>query len=219
MRVGFIGFDQIGREAASRLLEAGHQLTVYDPLREIPETLVSAGAIAAKSIPDVCHSAEAVITMLPNDEAAEAVILGTGGVVETLPRSAIHIGSSTVSVECADAIAEAHWNAGRQYISAPVLVGSGLAADAPLIVIAGGREATILQIEPLLSPIGQLAQLGGWPSNANLIHLGAMCDDSTLSQLLARYPELCARQDASQLARRAPPFSHSLDIENKGVLQ
>ena len=175
--------------------------------------------MVADNIRDVCRSADAVFTMLSNDEVAEAVILGTAGVVESLPRSAVHIGSSTISVRCSDVIVEAHWNAGKQYISAPVLVGSGLAADVQLIVIAGGREAMILQIEPLLSPIGQLAQLGGWPSIANRIHLGAMGEDSSLSQLLARHPELCAGQGPSQLARRAPPFSHSLDIETKGVLQ
>ena len=176
MRVGFIGLDHTGQAMASRLLKAGHQLTVYDPVREIPEALASAGGIAANSIQDACRSADAVFTMLPNDEAAEAVILGPGGVVESLPREAIHIGSSTVSVECADAIVEAHWDAGQQYVSAPVLVGSGLDADEQLLVIAGGCEATIFQIEPLLSPIGQLAQLGGWPSDANLVQLGATCD-------------------------------------------
>ena len=46
-------------------------------------------------------------------------------------------------------------------------------AEEQLLVIAGGREATIIQIEPLLRQIGQVAQLSGWPSDANLVQLGA----------------------------------------------
>ena len=214
MRVGFIGLHHTGEAMASRLLKAGHQLTVYDPVREIPETLESAGGSVAKSIQDACRSADAVFTMLPNDEVTEAVILGPGGVVESLPQNAIHIGSSTVSVECSDRIVEAHWDAGKQYVSAPVLVRSESTAEVQLLVIAGGRDATITQIEPLLSPIGQLAQLSGWPSDANLVQLGAECVGSTLFQFLARHPELCASQDWSQLVR--PAFPH---IETKGVLQ
>ena len=219
MRVGFIGLDHTGKTMASRLLEAGHELTVYDPAREIPEALASAGASMANSIEDACRSADAVFTMLANDEVTEAVILGPGGVVENLPRKTIHIGSSTVSVECSDRIVEAHWDAGKQYISAPVIVRSDSRAEEQLLVIAGGCEATIVQMEPLLSPIGQLARLSGWPSDANLVQLGADCVGATLFQFLARHPELCARQDRSQLARPASPLARFLDIETKGVLQ
>ena len=184
MRVGFIGLDPTGKAMASRLLKAGHQLTVYDPAREIPEALESAGGSVANSIQDACRWADAVFTMLPNDEVAEAVILRPGGVVESLPRRAVHIGSSTVSVECSDRIVEAHWNAGKQYVSAPVLVGSGSTAEEQLLVIAGASEATIIQIEPLLSPIGQLERLSGCPSDANLIQrplnrAGSTCPNSS----------------------------------------
>lgn len=214
MRVGFIGLDRVGKEMASRLLEAGHRLTVYDFDREIPEALISAGASVAISIQDACRWADAVFTMLLNDEAAEDVIVGPEGVVECLPGKAIHIGSSTVSVECSDRIVEAHWNAGKQYISAPVLVRSQSTAEVPLLVIVGGRAAAIVQVEPLLSPIGQLAQVVGWPSDANLVQLRAKRSGATLFQFLARHLGLRGLQDRPQLASPA-----LIDIEAKGVLQ
>ena len=85
MRVGFIGLDPIGRTMASRLLKAGHQLTLYDPVREIPESLESAGGKVANSVQDACRWADAVFTMLPTDEVAETLILGPGGVAQSLP--------------------------------------------------------------------------------------------------------------------------------------
>ena len=218
-RVGFIGLDRTGTAMATRLLNAGHLVTVYDPARDMPEGLASTGVNAANSLADACRSADVVFTMLPDDEITEAVILGRAGVLESLPRRAIHIGSSTVSVECSDRIVEAHWNAGKQYISAPVLLRSGSAADEQLFVIAGGREATMIEIEPLLSQIGQLAQLSGWPSDANFVQLGADSAGATLFQFLARHPELCARQYRSQFAGPASPLDRFLDIETKGVLR
>jgi 3-hydroxyisobutyrate dehydrogenase-like beta-hydroxyacid dehydrogenase len=113
MRVGFIGLDHTGKAMASRLIKAGHQLTVYDPAGKIPEALEAAGGRMANSVQDACRWADAVFTMLPNDEVTEAVILGPGGVVESLSGKAIHIGSSTVSIECSDRIVEAHWDPGR----------------------------------------------------------------------------------------------------------
>ena len=218
MRVGFIGLDHTGQTMASRLLKSGHQLIVYDAAREVPQMLTSAGAMVANSIQEACGSADAVFTMLPDDEAAEAIILGPGGVVEILSPNAIHIGSSTVSVECSDRIVEAHWDAGKQYVSAPVVIRSESTSDEQLLVIAGGREAAIIKIEPLLNPLGQLSRLHGWPSDANLVQLGAECAGATLFQFLARHPELRARHDRSQLTRPAH-FARFLDIETKGVLQ
>ena len=218
MRVAFIGLDHTGRAMASRLLKAGHQLTVYDPDREIPETLVAAGSVA-NSIQDACRSADAVFTMLTSDEVTEAVILGPDGVVECLPQKAIHIGSSTVSVECSDRIVEAHWDAGKQYVSAPVLANSESRAEDHLLLIAGGCEATIIRIEPLLSSIGELAQLSGWPSDANLVQLGAKSEGATVCQFLARHPDLCARQDRARLAHPVSPLARFFNIETKGVLQ
>lgn len=219
MRVGFIGLEPIGMAMASRLIKAGHRLTMYDPAREIPEAFESAGGRVANSIQDACRWTDAVFTMLPNEEITEAVILGPGGVVESLPGQAIHIGSSTLSVEFSDRIVEAHWDAGKEYVSAPVLVSSEPTAEQPLLLIAGGREATIIQIEPLLSRIGQMAQLTGWPSDANVIHLGANYMGANLFQFLDRHPELCALQHRSQLARPGSPLARFLGIETKGVLQ
>ena len=218
-RVGFIGLDSTGTAMAASLLKAGHLVTVYDPARDIPDSLASTGATAANSIQDACRSADAVFTMLPDDEVTEAVILGRAGVVESLSGKAIHIGSSTVSVECSDRIVEAHWNAGKKYISAPLLVRSEATADEQPLMIVGGREATLIEIEPLLSHIGHVAQLSGWPSDANFVQLGADPAGATLFQFLARHPELSARQYRLAFARPASPLGRLLDLETKGTLQ
>lgn len=174
MRVAFIGLDHVGQEMALSLLEAGHQLTVYDPTSEKAEALACAGAAAANSIAGACCSADAVFSMLAGDEAVETAVFCAGGVVDSLPRDAIHIGSSTISVECSDRLVEAHWDAGQRYIAAPLLGRSNAAAGARLLMIAGGCKQAIAEVQLLFDAIGELTvQLDGWPSEANFIQRSA----------------------------------------------
>lgn len=174
MRVAVIGLDPVGQAMALSLREAGHQLAVYDPSGETPEALASAGAEVANSIASACCTADAVFSMLAGDQAVETAVLGAGGIADSLPRNAIHIGSSTISVECSDLLVEAHWNVGQRYIAAPVLDRSNAAAGAPLLMIAGGCAAVMAEVQPLFDAIGKVTiQLAGWPSRANLVQHSA----------------------------------------------
>jgi 3-hydroxyisobutyrate dehydrogenase-like beta-hydroxyacid dehydrogenase len=176
MRIGFIGLGSIGTQMAVRLVQAGHELTIYDPAEQDAAALTSIGVKVAQSIRDACRWADAVFTMLSTDELVESVVLGRGGVIDSLARHTIHIGSSSVSIECADRLVEAHWNAGKRYVSAPVSVRPTLEVEDHLSVIAAGREEILLRIRPLLNAIGDVtAQFDAWPTDANLLHLSAEC--------------------------------------------
>ena len=73
MRVGFIGLGHMGSGMASSLLQAGHDVTVYNRTPARAGELVKKGAIAASRIAEACD-ADAVITMLANDAAVESVV-------------------------------------------------------------------------------------------------------------------------------------------------
>ena len=97
MKVGFIGLGHMGSGMAANLLKAGHQVTVYNRTLTKVEPLVAQGAKAAASVADACRG-DAIVTMLANDEAVASVTLGEGGIIAGLPKGAIHISSSTISV-------------------------------------------------------------------------------------------------------------------------
>ena len=69
------------------------------------------GRVVVGSVADACRES-AVITMLANDNAVEGLVLGKGGVIDSLPRGGIHISSSTISVALSEALAKAHAKAG-----------------------------------------------------------------------------------------------------------
>jgi 3-hydroxyisobutyrate dehydrogenase-like beta-hydroxyacid dehydrogenase len=98
MKVGFIGLGHMGSGMAANLLKAGHQVTVYNRTLAKVESLVAQGAKAAASVADACRG-DAIVTMLANDEAVASVTLGEGGIIASLPKGAIHISSSTISVD------------------------------------------------------------------------------------------------------------------------
>ena len=173
MQIGFIGLGRMGSGMAADLLRAGHEVTVYNRTPAKAEALAAEGAKVAASIAEACHG-EFVFTMLANDEAAESVVFGDGGILASLPKGAIHISSSTISVALSGRLAAAHAKAGQRYIAATVLGRPEAAAAGKLIVIAAGAPDAVAEVAPLLDAIGQSTTVfGDTPSAANLVKLAA----------------------------------------------
>jgi 3-hydroxyisobutyrate dehydrogenase-like beta-hydroxyacid dehydrogenase len=82
---------------AANLIIAGHEVAVYNRTLGKAEKLVHLGAQAFTQASDVCRG-EAVITMLANDDAVESVVFREQGILAHLPKGAVHISSSTISV-------------------------------------------------------------------------------------------------------------------------
>jgi 3-hydroxyisobutyrate dehydrogenase-like beta-hydroxyacid dehydrogenase len=164
----------MGVGMASSLLKAGHQVTVYNRSRSRAEPLAAEGARIADTVAEACGGAEAVFTMLANDEAVEAVAFGEFGIIANLPRGALHMSSSTISVALSDRLAEEHAKASQSYLSAPVLGRPDRAAGGQLFVIAAGPDHAFEAASPLLDAIGQrTVRFGDKASNANVVKVSA----------------------------------------------
>lgn len=171
MNVGFIGIGRMGAGMAANLLKAGHRVTVYNRTPGKAQSLIAQGAHVALSIAEACQ-ADAVITMLADDEAVESVVLGSGGVVAGLPASALHISSSTISVALSHHLANAHADAGQQFVAAPVFGRPHAAAAGALFVVTGGTTSAVEMAKPLLEAIGQKTfPISDAPEAASLVKL------------------------------------------------
>ena len=82
MDIGFIGLGNIGAHMARRLLEAGHNVVVYDTRQEAIGNLATLGAVAARSPAEVGDTAEIVMASLPTPEVVLNVATGQNGVIE-----------------------------------------------------------------------------------------------------------------------------------------
>jgi 3-hydroxyisobutyrate dehydrogenase-like beta-hydroxyacid dehydrogenase len=144
----------MGTGIAANLLKAGHELTVYNRTRAKAEAFASEGAKVADHISDACRG-DAVITMLSNDDAVESAVYGDGGVLASLPKGAIHVSSSTISVALSKRLAEHHTARGQRYVAAPVFGRPEAAAAAKLFIVAAGSPEAVKTAMPVFDAIGQ----------------------------------------------------------------
>ena len=171
MKLGFIGLGRMGTAMATNLVKAGHEVTVFNRSRGKSSSLIMLGAHEAADLAEACGG-EVVITMLADDEAASAIALGRGGIVDHLPKGAIHLSMSTISVALSKRLAQAHAAAGQRYVAAPVFGRPDMAAAAKLFIVAAGDPAAVDACKSLFDALGQkTSTIGEEPSAANLVKL------------------------------------------------
>lgn len=172
MKLGFVGLGAMGLAMAESLLAHGHELTVYNRSPERAQPLHEAGARIAATPAEAARGAEVVVSMLSDDAAVEAVTLGPNGILSGLPLGAVHVSSSTISVELADRLAATHAASQRGYVSAPVFGRPEAAAARLLWVLAAGPSAAIERALPVLEGLGRgITRLGERAGLANVVKL------------------------------------------------
>lgn len=172
MKVAFIGLGRMGQGMARRILDAGHDLAVFDAVTSQTAMLAAAGARPAASVRDVCRDREIVVTMLVEDAAVGEVALGADGLCAALSRGAIHLVMGTHGVAMIRALATRHAEVGQQLVAAPVLGRPDLAASGQLGIVAGGPDDAVRRCEALLSVMGRRTFLAGpKPESATAIKL------------------------------------------------
>ena len=171
-KIALLGTGNMGAPMARNLLRAGYPVTIWNRTRALAEPLAAEGARIADSIADAARGADVAFTMLANDPAVRDVV--HHGLLHGLARDAIHIGSSTVSVDLARELTDAHAAAGQGYISAPVLGRPEAAEARKLWVIAAGASDPIERCRPLFEAIGRgISVVGAEPWQANLVKISA----------------------------------------------
>jgi 3-hydroxyisobutyrate dehydrogenase-like beta-hydroxyacid dehydrogenase len=170
MKIGFVGLGQMGRGMALRLLEHGHELTVWNRTPSVAQPLAARGASVAER-PEHTLDAEIVITMLADDAAVEAVWIASG-LVDSMPAPATHLNMSTISLSMAQRLCALHGRSGSQYVSAPVFGRPQAAATGQLDIVAAGSRAALGRCVPLFEALGKRwFDLGAEPANANIVKI------------------------------------------------
>src|SRR5579864_5910669 len=153
MEVTVIGLGRMGSGIAKSLLRAGHRVTVHNRTRERAEALRADGAIVAATLAEACRN-EVLFTMVADDAALEGLVFGEDGILASLPRGAMHVSLSTISVDLSDRLAAAHAKAGQGYLAAPVFGRPEAAEAGRLAVVVAGGEALVQKCKPLFEAMG-----------------------------------------------------------------
>ena len=153
MKIGFIGLGQMGSGMASRLIDSGHPLVVWNRTRAAADAFAARGAVVAET-PDQTLATDVVITMLADDAAVEAVWITTG-LLQKQPATTVHLNMASVSLRMGQRLDGLHRQHGSQYVSAPVFGRPEFAARGELDIIAAGMPCALARCEPLFGLLGR----------------------------------------------------------------
>jgi 3-hydroxyisobutyrate dehydrogenase-like beta-hydroxyacid dehydrogenase len=156
--LGFIGLGVMGSRMVKRLLDAGHNVAIYNRTKAKGDWLVEAGAHWADTPRQVVESSDFSFSMVTNTKALDAITQGPDGVLAGLAAGKIYVDMSTVSPEKSQQVAAQVAETGAVMLDAPVS-GSVETLEAGLLsVMVGGDEAAFAKVRPYLTDIAPKAQ-------------------------------------------------------------
>jgi 3-hydroxyisobutyrate dehydrogenase-like beta-hydroxyacid dehydrogenase len=159
--LGFVGLGLMGQGFTHRLAEKGHRVIGYDIDAGKVKAAAAWGVTPAKSAAEVAQAADIILVCVINTAAVEDVALGPRGLIAAAkPAGKIMVDLSTTELETTKRIAAALEAHGMMFVDAPVSGGPGAAKAGTLAIMAGGSDAAIAQIAPVMRDLGSLTHMG-----------------------------------------------------------
>jgi 3-hydroxyisobutyrate dehydrogenase len=158
MNIGFIGLGMMGYPMAHLLAQAGHAMTVMDLNAAAASRFVDEhGAAKAAGALNDFAAADMVITMLPDSNAVEAVVLANDkpGLITILKRGGVVIDMSSSEPMRSRNLAQTLEKQGLDYLDAPVSGGVKRAVEGSLAIMVGGAASVLEKYRPILDVLGK----------------------------------------------------------------
>jgi 3-hydroxyisobutyrate dehydrogenase-like beta-hydroxyacid dehydrogenase len=187
--IGFIGIGIMGSRMATRLLEAGTSLVLYNRTKEKAEPLIEKGAKWADRPREVGAQAEITFTMLAGPQAVDAVAFGENGLLAGLKPGTLWIDCSTINPAHSRRLAEAAAAKGVHFLDAPVAGSTAPAENGELIFFVGGKKEDLDKARPLLKIMGKEIQYKGKNGQGTAMKL---VNNVMLGQTMAAFSEAVA---------------------------
>jgi len=153
-RIGYVGLGIMGGGMARNLLEAGHELIVWNRTAGRTAPFVDAGAEAAASPADLAGRCDIVMVCVSDTPDVEQVTLGDGGILEGLGKGSLIVDHSSISPRATVRLAEKVAKSGCHWLDAPVSGGSEGAERGTLSIMIGGDAAQVKRARPYLEAYG-----------------------------------------------------------------
>jgi 3-hydroxyisobutyrate dehydrogenase len=153
MQIGIAGTGKMGAAIAQRLMEAGHKATAWNRSAGKLQAVRDAGASIAATPAELAQASEAVITILTDAAAIDAVYNGSAGLLAGDVRGKLFIEMSTVPPATEVALAEKVRAKGAALVECPVGGSTGPARQGKLIGLMGADRADGARARPILEQL------------------------------------------------------------------
>lgn len=181
-KVAFIGLGNMGGPMAANLVQAGHEVTVFDLSATAMAGLQEQGAQVADSAAAAVAGKAIVVSMLPADKHVEALYVGPDGIASGMTAGTLVVDCSTISADCARGLSKDLASQGLRYIDAPVSGGVGGAKAGTLTFICGGEASAVDDARPVLNDMGKNVFHAG-PAGAGQV--AKICNNMLLAVLMS----------------------------------
>src|SRR4051812_6727705 len=162
MRIAVAGMGKMGAAIAQRLMEVGHDVTVWNRNPEKVDPVAKAGAAVAATAMELAQKAEAIITILTDAAAIDAVYDGVTGLLVGDVTDKLFIEMSTVEPQTEAALAAKVRAKGAALVECPVGGSVGPARQGKLIGLMGAEPADAARATPILNQLcRRLEHCGG----------------------------------------------------------
>src|SRR4051794_19618463 len=165
MRIAWIGTGVMGSSMAGHLVDAGHDVTVFNRTKARADDVVARGATWADSPADATAGAEAVFTIVGYPADVRETVLGEAGVLAAMDPGTLLVDMTTSEPTLAVEIAEAAAQREVLVVDAPVSGGDVGARNAALVIMCGGTQEAFDRAKPLLDVLGRVVTLQGGPGS------------------------------------------------------
>ena len=156
MKIAWIGIGVMGESMVGHLLDAGHELFVYNRTVSKTDGLVKRGATLLKEVKDAPLNADVIFSMVGYPKDVEEVYLGENGLIKTAKEGQVFVDMTTSSPTLAKKISKKFAKVGAAALDLPVTGGDIGAKNGTLSIMAGGDkkvfEETVL---PLVKNFGK----------------------------------------------------------------
>jgi 3-hydroxyisobutyrate dehydrogenase-like beta-hydroxyacid dehydrogenase len=157
--IAVLGTGRMGAPIARRLLAGGYRVTVWNRSPERCRSLAASGATLAASPAAAVDGADAVIVMLTDAPAVEAVLFGPDGAAGALRPGTVVVQMSTIGPDEVRAIAD-RLPAGVGFVDGPVGGSVAAAESGSLAIFAGGSAGAMESVAALLGHLGSVRHCG-----------------------------------------------------------
>lgn len=156
MKIAWIGIGVMGESMAGHLLDAGHELFVYNRTVSKTDGLVKRGATLLKEVKDAPLNADVIFSMVGYPKDVEEVYLGENGLIKTAKEGQVFVDMTTSSPTLAKKISEEFAKVGVTALDLPVTGGDIGAKNGTLSIMAGGDKKVFKEtVLPLVKNFGK----------------------------------------------------------------
>jgi 3-hydroxyisobutyrate dehydrogenase len=171
MQIGIAGLGRMGTAIGTRLIEMGHQLTVWNRSPQKTKPLEEAGAALARSPRELADAVETVITILTDAAAIAAVYEGASGLLSGNVAGKLFIEMSTVRPQTGIELAQKVRAKGAGFVECPVGGTVGPARQGKLIGLMGAEDGEAARARPILEQLCRRLEHVGAVGNGALMKL------------------------------------------------